>query len=301
MNANQIQNQTPLGKKAAVTMGTTVAGSGEAPATNEEKPLNHYEARQERRRERYEALAAKAQRESGETYNRARDMASVIPFGQPILVGHHSEGRDRRYRGKIHDTFGKAFALDDKAKYYENKAASVGAAGISGDDPDAIAKLKEELAGCQARVDLIKAARQVVGKSKTYELALEALTKAGFENPTRYLTQGTTTYWFHGTITRINIQANMRRIKERIELLEKMQQRESKEEQGQGYTYREDTDENRIMFIFDGKPSEAIRKVLKGHAFKWSPTRGAWVRQMTPNALWAAGHARAEINALVKG
>lgn len=49
-------------------------------------------------------------------------MASVIPFGQPILIGHPSEQRDRNYRDKIHNTFGKAFAMQDKAAYYEDKA-----------------------------------------------------------------------------------------------------------------------------------------------------------------------------------
>ena len=39
----------------------------------------------------------------------ARDMASIIPFGQPILVGHHSEKRDRNYRGRIHKKFERSF------------------------------------------------------------------------------------------------------------------------------------------------------------------------------------------------
>ena len=52
------------------------------------------------------------------------------------------------------------------------------------------------------------------------------------------------------------------------------------EQEGDGYTYREDADENRAMFLFDDKPDAAIRAVLKRHAFKWSPTRGAWVRML---------------------
>jgi hypothetical protein len=35
-------------------------------------------------------------------YDDAHRMADAIPFGQPILDGHHSEGRDRRYRDRIH-------------------------------------------------------------------------------------------------------------------------------------------------------------------------------------------------------
>ena len=46
-------------------------------------------------------------------------------MGQPILVGHHSEKGDRRYREKIHNTFGKSFEKKDKAKYYADKAESI--------------------------------------------------------------------------------------------------------------------------------------------------------------------------------
>jgi len=42
------------------------------------------------------------------------------------------------------------------------------------------------------------------------------------------------------------------------------------------------------MFLFDGKPAKDTRDVLKRHGFRWSPTRSAWVRQLTGNTQWAA-------------
>lgn len=51
-------------------------------------------------------------------------MASVIPMRQPILVGHHSEGRNRRYREKIWNTTGKSVKAQGKAGYYADKAES---------------------------------------------------------------------------------------------------------------------------------------------------------------------------------
>lgn len=57
--------------------------------------MNSYEAKQAARKARFEERAEQASAESASTYNRARDMAQAIPFGQPILVGHHSETRDR--------------------------------------------------------------------------------------------------------------------------------------------------------------------------------------------------------------
>lgn len=66
--------------------------------------------------------AEKAENNFEELYKKAKEMASVIPFGQPIMVGHHSEQRDRNYRDRINNTFGKAFNESDKADYYQQKA-----------------------------------------------------------------------------------------------------------------------------------------------------------------------------------
>ena len=53
----------------------------------------------------------------------ASDRARMIPFGQPILVGHHSEGRDRNFRKKIHRGFERAYEAGQKADHYERRAA----------------------------------------------------------------------------------------------------------------------------------------------------------------------------------
>jgi len=76
------------------------------------------------RAEKAEQRAEKAEKKSEQLYNRAKNMASAIPLGQPILIGHHSEKRDRNYRDRIHNTFGKAFKEQDKTSYYRNKAAT---------------------------------------------------------------------------------------------------------------------------------------------------------------------------------
>jgi hypothetical protein len=107
--------------------------------------MNNYEAKLEARRTRYEELAEKKAAESDSLFNRAHKMADVIPFGQPILVGHHSEKRDRNYRNRISGTMDKACATAKVANHYAQKAASVGTGGISSDDPEAVVKLREEL------------------------------------------------------------------------------------------------------------------------------------------------------------
>lgn len=49
-------------------------------------------------------------------------MLQVIPPGQPILVGHHSERGHRRLLEKSDNAMRKSVELDEKAKYYNDRA-----------------------------------------------------------------------------------------------------------------------------------------------------------------------------------
>lgn len=235
--------------------------------------MNSYEAKQEARRQRYLDRAEQAQQEFQTTHDRARQMASVIPFGQPILVAHHSEKRDRNYRGKIHDTFGMAFAALDKAEHYEGKAASVGHGGISSDDPDALQKLRARLEEMERSQALMKAANQAIRRHKTDEARIAALVALGFTdaNAQKLVRPDCMGSIGYAGFALGNNSANMRRVKERIAQLERVATRQTKEEEAEGYTYREDTEENRVMFFFDGKPAENVRQLLKSHGFKGRP------------------------------
>lgn len=146
--------------------------------------MNSYEEKQEARRARYEEKASRLRDEAHRLHDQAHEMASAIPFGQPILVGHHSEGRDRRYRDRIHNTFGKAFATMDKADYYKEKAAKVGSGGISSDDPDALDKLNDKLENLRRNHEFMKAANAAIRKGKTPEAKLANLMALGVSEGT---------------------------------------------------------------------------------------------------------------------
>lgn len=139
---------TPKSSKITEKPQAEAANNTTIPETNAFVTAD-YQEQQEARKDRMLGRADKASAESQATYSRAKDMASVIPFGQPILVGHHSEQRDRNYRHKINNNFGKSFALADKAEHYKQKAASVGHTGIASNDPEAIDKLNNKLAGLE--------------------------------------------------------------------------------------------------------------------------------------------------------
>lgn len=256
--------------------------------------MNSYEERQEARCERYLERAEKARTESREGWQRAREMSEVIPFGQPIHVGHHSEKRDRAYRARIRATSEKAFRLDEKADYYEQKAARVGTGGISSDDPDAIEKLKEEAARLKDKQERMKAANRAVrmkdtakGDAKLREMGLteESITK--LREPI-YGRIGFPAWEIS------NNGANIRRIEARIKELEQRAGREPEHIVTDLYELK--VEDNRVQFIFDGKPGEDVRSILKHHAFKWSPSRGAWVRQASGNGLFAAQQVKRKLD-----
>ncbi|MCH5684264.1 DUF3560 domain-containing protein [Niabella sp. W65] len=52
---------------------------------------HNFEERRQKRIDYAKKQAAKNEQLSDELYNQASKMSSAIPFGQPILVGHHSE------------------------------------------------------------------------------------------------------------------------------------------------------------------------------------------------------------------
>jgi hypothetical protein len=248
--------------------------------------MNSYEQKIEARKARLEARAARKTAEGDALYTRAHKMAEAIPFGQPILIGHHSEGRDRNYRGKIHSTFGRAFEAMDEAKELASRAASVGTGGISSDDPDAVIKLKAELAECEANQAKMVAANKLVRKGD-----VPGLIALGYpESIARKLLEPDCCgrKGFPGYMTSSN-GANMRRLQGRIEQLQKAATREHKEIlHSSGVRLVQNVEANRIQLIFPGKPDEATRKALKCGGFRWSPAEGAWQRQLNNAGIYAA-------------
>lgn len=62
--------------------------------------MNDYEQRRQDRIDRLRERAEKKGAESDALVEAGMSALRAIPFGQPILVGHHSESRDRSYRAR---------------------------------------------------------------------------------------------------------------------------------------------------------------------------------------------------------
>ena len=255
--------------------------------------MNTYEERQAARKARYEARAAAAVAESTERADRSHKMASAIPFGQPV----HGV-RDRSYRDKIGKQMDKAVEAGRKAAYWQRKAEAVGLGGISSDDPDAVKKLTTKLEKRTKQQDYMKAVNAALrlkdtakGNARLEGLGMGPDEIAARRQPNEFGRIGVFPRWMLS-----NNSSEIRRIKQRIEALGKAQEREDEAEDIETdlYTYR--IEDNRVQFIFEGKPEPAVRGILKRYAFRWSPSRGAWVRQATTNGVYAAKRVRKELD-----
>ncbi len=260
--------------------------------------MSRYEEKRQKRIDRLNGRADRLKGEATATQERAHKMASIIPFGQPILVGHYSEGRDRRYRKRIGATFDKAHELYQKAQHAEARAhAAETNTAISSDDPEAVQKLRDKLADLERAQVLAKAVNRIVlplaprrdkpAKPGWEKLAIERLLAAGVcksEETAREFTERDFAGRYGVPDYRLtNGGAEIRRVKARIEQLTKATAAPVHEPVTIGDArVSEDRELNRVQIRFPGKPEAKIREELKGAGFRWAPSEDAWQRQASP-------------------
>lgn len=241
--------------------------------------LNWYEEKQQRKIERLQELADKNKALASSTFDQAHKMAEVIPFGQPILVGHYSERKDRNYRARIDSKMDKACELYDKAKYYEGRVkAAENNNTISSDDPDAIIKLEEK----------IKEKEKEIEEAKEKKKQLAAI-------PDDKRDQSFWWAWYLQPSRIANCRTEIRRVKKRIEELGQKEEIPDIDKEINGIRIASDKLENRIRLYFPSKPSEEVRAKLKSRGFRWSYYNNAWQRQISNQAIYLAEQIVAEI------
>lgn len=255
--------------------------------------MNNYEERRQARIERYQAAADRLRATAATRYQTARQQMEMIPFGQPILVGHHSEAGHRAHLKRIDNNMRKSIEASDGAKELERRAeAAEKNRAISSDDPNAPDKIRAKLEGLERLQQRMKDANAAIRKHKKAgaEAQVAALVTLGFDTSKAYsLLQpdfcGRVGFPSYATQ---NNNANIRRLKERLAHLEKLATVETKEivlDAVPDVQIIQNAEENRTQIFFPGKPSETIRKSLKAKGFRWSPYNGCWQRHLSAWAL----------------
>ena len=243
-----------------------------------------YEERKESKIDTYKERARKSTIIANQESDNARNMGSVIPFGQPILVGHHSEGSHRALLKRIDNAHRRASEAYDKADYYEGKAAAAeNNQSISGDDPEALERYQKKLAELEKTQEYIKAVNKAWKQGKAALVAL-GISEAESERLANEKTKPCPT-WMLG-----NNSAEIRRVKEKMETIKKLDSMETENVKFNGGQMLVNVEINRVQIIFDDIPAPEKRALLKSHGFKWSPSEKAWQRQRTLNAINTANY-----------
>lgn len=122
------------------------------------------------RRERKEARLARRlewaegrDKKAAEAFNKAQIISDGIPFGQPILVGHHSEAGHRRDLNRIESGMRQGVESAKMADHHRSKADGIQAQldhSIFSDDPDAPERLRERIAELEAEREMRKLANR---------------------------------------------------------------------------------------------------------------------------------------------
>jgi len=171
-----------------------------------------------------------------------------------------------------------------------SKIRSTGMGGISADDPNAISKLQSKLAKREALQETMKAVNAYYRKHKTVDgcphLTPEQIEKmkASMSGDWRANPKPFESYQLS------NNNAEIRRLKERIAALTRQREIGYVGWEFDGGKVEANAADNRLQIFFDGKPEADTREKLKEYGFRWSPSAGAWQRQLNDNAIRAADY-----------
>jgi hypothetical protein len=229
----------------------------------------------ERKLEKRDEWAGKATVRSAAAFDSAHQMASAIPFGQPILVGHHSEKRDRNYRAKIHGKMDRGLEQAKLADHHASKARGLSdhlERSIFDDDPDAIERLEQKVTELEAACETGKRLNALWRRGGESAVAAEfgeklAATCAKTMRECR---------WLRSPMTTTNDRAEIRRCKQRIELIRKQRARTEQAEQAGGVSIvRHDLGARGWAVVtFAEKPERSILTDLREAGFRWG--KGSW-------------------------
>ena len=221
----------------------------------------------------------------------------MIPMGQPILVGHHSEKRHRRDIGKMQSLATKGVFLSREADKLARRAAFAEKnTAVSSDDPEAVAKLRAKLASLEKGREQMRAADAAIRKGGDVVARLGAL---GFnEARAKSLLEkdpmgriGFPAYALRNT------SSEERRVKERIRQLEARASSPLRAPESIGDCTIAEA-ENRVRITFPAKPPEDMRRALKGAGFKFGrpPGRLAALRERAARGMTRNASSRSTVD-----
>lgn len=225
-------------------------------------------------------------RKLAENINQSNSIATRVPSSL-ISGGGNFPVREKEKQNR---------AADKNMEEWRNiqglldKIKSTGMGGISADEHDAIGKLKAKVAELEKLQETMKAVNAYYRKHKTLDgcpyLSADEIEKrkAAMARDWRPEPRPYESYEL------ANNNAAIRQAKARIEELTRRAETVYEGWQFDGGEVKMDREINRLQVFFDAKPDRETCSTMQHSGFRWAPSAGAWQRQLTDNAIYAAKH-----------
>lgn len=236
--------------------------------------------------------AEKAEQRSNAEMEKSIAATAGIPFGQPILVGHHSEKAHRAAIDRAWRAADRSVEEHKLAKHHRNKAAGLSdylESTIFDDDPDAIERIQQKIENLEKQHALMLAVNKVCRNKKLDDSTkISALVELGLtESAAKEAVHPSESWQSVGFDSYVlsNNNANIRRYKERLVSLKKRQERKEAAESSKNGVFIETLANGFCRVTFAEKPDRKIINSLKEAGFYWQG--GCWLgeRSKLPNAV----------------
>lgn len=277
--------------------------TGSATESYQEQVRNVYEIVKEIEKkkpklyERAQRMAARYSRKLAEYYNSYYRNEASCPSVMITGAGNFPVGKKKKQNERRETLLNDWNYLESYVRKIEDLLTM--SQPILSNDEQAIELLEEKLEALKEKQENMKAVNKAI-KKKDISAGNEELRDMGYsDNDIAELRKPS----FGGSVgypsfSLQNNLANIKRVEARLKKLKSVKADGTKEVECEFFKVVENTDLMRLQLIFDDKPSEEVRKVLKSHAFRWSPSNNCWQRQLTDNAKRVLPVVVKEINAL---
>lgn len=277
--------------------------TGSATESYQEQVRNVYEIVKEIEKkkpklyERAQRMAARYSRKLAEYYNSYYRNEASCPSVMITGAGNFPVGKKNKQNERRETLLNDWNYLESYARKIEGLLTMN--QPILSNDEQAIELLEEKLEALKEKQENMKAVNKAI-KKKDVAVGNEELRDMGYsDNDIAELRKPD----FAGRVgypgfSLQNNLANIKRVEARLKKLKAVKADGTKEVECEFFKVIENTDLMRLQLIFDDKPSEEVRKVLKSYAFRWSPSNKSWQRQLTDNAKRVLHVVINEINAL---
>lgn len=197
-------------------------------------------------------------------------------------------------RGEVsHKRLTELLEYQERARRAIRRKLNPQAGPIMSGDSDAVERLEQKIRKAERLQAAYKAGNKIVRQKPRNESTPEklvALMDLGFssENAAAMFVPDFAGRLGFPTYLLTNNNANIRRMRQRLEQISRNQDQPDTEQEGANATIQDCPAENRIRLFFPGKPAADIRADLKSCGFRWAPSLGCWQAYRNNRSLPAA-------------